>query len=261
MAQSTDKDRDHKGSRARCLVLTEGSDAVVAVRLQSLAGDAPVIIPADRTRWMPRGFADGAESLLRDTDGILPDGVSERMLIEWWLAHSAHANVPNWDLAARFDHGESQGLLLVEAKAHVGELSRSGKGASSGSDNSEENAKKIGQAIAEASEGLNATHPGFNLSAKKHYQLANRLAWAWKLASKGVPVVLVYLGFLNASEMAEDGSRPFATAADWEQAVRDYARGMVPEDVWNSRLDVGGTPLWVRIEALDKEIPEAWRAR
>lgn len=36
--------------------------------------------------------------------------------------------------------------------------------------------------------------------------MSNRFAWAWKLATMEVPVVLVYLGFLNATEMGDQGS-------------------------------------------------------
>ncbi len=66
---------------------------------------------------------------------------------------------------------------------------------------SKRNHAQIGRAISEASLGLKDTMDGWNLSRDSHYQLANRFAWAWKLASMGVPVVLVYLGFLGAAEM------------------------------------------------------------
>ena len=38
--------------------------------------------------------------------------------------------------------------------------------------------------------------------------MSNRFAWAWKLASSSVPVVLIYLGFLRADEMRDKG-KPF----------------------------------------------------
>ena len=48
-------------------------------------------------------------------------------------------------------------------------------------------------------------------AGRNHYSLCNRVAWAWKLAQLGVPVVWVYLGFLNATEMLDQG-QPSATA-------------------------------------------------
>ena len=64
------------------------------------------------------------------------------------------------------------------------------------------------------------------------YQMANRFAWSWKLVSLGVPVVLVYLGFLDATEMSDLGD-PFRERADWVSYVRDHSKGKVPEDAWD----------------------------
>jgi hypothetical protein len=77
------------------------------------------------------------------------------------------------------------------------------------------------------------------LKADRCYQLSNRFAWASKMASLGVPVVLVYLGFLGAIEMP----RPFRDHAVWESCLREYANGCVPKDAWNSKLMVGAMPL------------------
>lgn len=62
--------------------------------------------------------------------------------------------------------------------------------------------------------------------------MANRFAWSWKLASLGVPVVLVYLGFLNAIEMSDLGD-PFREPADWVECVKAHCIGKVPEDAWD----------------------------
>jgi hypothetical protein len=63
------------------------------------------------------------------------------------------------------------------------------------------------------SEGLVPTGRGSDtLTADSHYQLANRLASAYKVASAGIPVVLLYLGFTGdtyfgiASVMPTTGS-------------------------------------------------------
>jgi hypothetical protein len=52
---------------------------------------------------------------------------------------------------------------------------------------------------------------GWTLSRDSHYQLTNRFAWAWKLASMGVPVVLGYLGFQGAAEMKDRENRSLIT--------------------------------------------------
>jgi hypothetical protein len=99
------------------------------------------------------------------------------------------------------------------------------------------------------STALNALHPGWHLSTVSHYQLANRFAWSWKLASLGVPVVLVYLGFLQAAEMADLGA-PFADADAWTQMVRQHSQGSVPEHIWDTPLLVGDVPMYACIRSL-----------
>jgi hypothetical protein len=80
--------------------------------------------------------------------------------------------------------------------------------------------------------------PGWSLSAHSHYQLCNRFAFAWKLASLGKPVVLVYLGFLNADEMSDQGL-PLKSADDWESLVRKHGHGVVPDEAWDTPIRVG----------------------
>ena len=82
----------------------------------------------------------------------------------------------------------------------------------------------------------------WRLSAEHHFQLANRFAWSWKLATLGVPVVLLYLGFLNAVEMKDRGS-PFEKDDDWRIALLEHCHGVIDVACWERTLDVGGTPL------------------
>ncbi len=100
------------------------------------------------------------------------------------------------------------GLILAEAKAHYGEL-----GSGGGVAKNHQNEKRIRDAIAEANHNLNRISYGWNLTADSHYQLCNRFAWGWKVASLGVPVILVYLGFLNVEDMP--GYRVFRTDEEW----------------------------------------------
>jgi hypothetical protein len=132
-------------------------------------------------------------------------------------------------------------LVLVEAKAHEKELSDDGKRFTETSNAA--NHERIGDAIEEARVELEKLRPGWSISAGSHYQLANRFAWAWRLASSGVPVVLVYLGFTEADEMREKGYKPIRDGEHWSGVVDDYSRGLVPKDIWEKKLDVAGTPL------------------
>ena len=51
----------------------------------------------------------------------------------------------------------------------------------------------------------------------------------------GVPVVLVFLGFLNATEMSDKG-HPFCDDADWEACVKAHAKHRVPKGMWELRV-------------------------
>jgi hypothetical protein len=232
----------------RCLMLTSGSAAQVAARLEALAGPH-VVVPANAV-VMPRGFRNQLEAWLGVSMQFLTtDQRSE--LAAWWVGLKGILRPPSWDIVSTCTIEGHQGLVLVEAKAHAAEL----KPFDSCAATSTENRDRIGQAIAEAGGGLSTLLPGWHLRADSHYQLCNRFAWAWKLAAMGVPVVLVYLGFLNADEMADVGPSfvgpPFTSPRHWDECVRAYAEGVVPAEVWERRLDVGGTPLRAVIRALD----------
>lgn len=186
---------------------------------------------SESDRFMPKGFLEAEEARLGDASEFLTEEKRENVT-SWWLAIRQNANTPNWDMVSKCTVGRKQGLVLVEAKAHVAELNPND---SCGAGN-ERNRNKIVQALREASEALGN---GWSLSAERRYQLSNRFAWAWKLASLGIPVVLVYLGFLNAYEMGQ----PFPNHAAWERCLLEYAEGCVPRTAWNSRIMVNGTPL------------------
>ena len=114
-----------RGSKPRCHWLTHGPHDAVAARLADLV--APFASVASRDDWMPEGFAHTAEAQLGYADQFLTAG-RRAALAQWWLAVPRRANTPNWDLVSTCQvAGQKQGLLLVEAKAHAGELSAAGK--------------------------------------------------------------------------------------------------------------------------------------
>ena len=84
----------------------------------------------------------------------------------------------------------------------------------------------------------------WDISRDHHYQLSNRFAWSWKLATLGIPVVLVYLGFLNAQDMASNDpeDKLFESEADWARVLKDHSRNAVDEACWETRLDFGAVP-------------------
>lgn len=215
---------------------------MVAERLTMLAEPFGAVSTSDH--WMPKGFDDVEEAQLHNAPSLLPVKDYGQVLASWWLAHaSPNLVTPNWDIASTCSVAGKRGLLLVEAKAHLGELKADDRCGAT-----EKNRPRIEEAIREANQALNDIQTGWNLSHDNHYQLCNRFAWSWKLATLGIPVVLVYLGFLNATEM---GDHHFKSHEDWEAAVHRYADGVVPKNIWRQRLPIEGVAIYPLVRSID----------
>lgn len=247
--------KDNRGSRPSCVLLVDGNGKEVADRLTQLVGRQDEVIIDHSDRWMPYGkpvWKDGSwdntpskEAKLDDLASLLPRNIKWQQEIKeqlrcWWLAAKGRANTPNWDIASTCTIKGKPGLLLVEAKAHVSELCPKPDKCSS---TNPENRAQICRAIAQANEAFqSATGGKWGLSRDHHYQLSNRFAWSWKLASLGIPVVLVYLGFLNAKNM-KNQEKIFHSNDAWESALRSYGKGVVDNTRWEKWLDFCGVPL------------------
>lgn len=251
-----------RGSYPRCLLLMQGSRETAAERLTTLVGMAGVSVSADDC-WMPTGIpvlvapgkwdlAPAQEAKLGEDEGFLSPA-HRQQVTDWWLEVVAKANTPNWDVASTCRIGGKPGLVLVEAKAHAAELSSAAKPRPS-TPNGEKNDRRTRAAMAEANDALNRILPGWRLSCDTHYQMTNRFAWAWKLASIGVPVVLVYLGFTRAAEMADRGD-PFADGTSWEKTVREHSAGIAPPSVWDSPMRVGDASIACCIRSTELSLP------
>ncbi len=203
------------------------------------------VVDSEKDEWMPRGFLEPDEARLGETELFVKPNDRETVT-DWWLAVKPRANTPNWDLVATCRIEGKEGLILVEAKAHKSELASVGKKEPT-TENGWKNHERIRVAIEDANTSLNAQGSGWALSHDTHYQLCNRFAWSWKLASMDIPVVLVYLGFLNADEMPN----PFPSTGAWCDAVREYSNGIVSDGVWESKIMVGNTPIYSIIRSLD----------
>lgn len=251
-----------RGSYPRCLLLMQGNRADVAERLTKLVDITDVSVSAEN-RWMPTGIpelvapgkwnlAPAQEAKLGEDEGFLSPERGQQVT-DWWLKVVAKANTPNWDVASTCRVSGKPGLILVEAKAHAAELSCAAKPKPS-TPNGEKNDCRTRDAMAEANGALNRVRPGWRLSCDSHYQMANRFAWAWKLASMGVPVVLLYLGFTQSVEMADRGE-PFEDGTAWEKTVREHSAGIAPPSVWDSPMRVGDTSIVCCIRSTEISLP------
>ncbi len=233
------RSREFKGSRNRCLLVTSQPREKVASFFSQISPRNFSIAKTDS--WGPCGYGQPDEPKLGETKSLLNDN-DRKIVTDWWLAKPGRANTPNWDMVSTCQYEGHKGIILVEAKSHEGEFEGDCCGAKD-----RDNLKRIQDALKEATDGWNQLLNGFSLSAEKYYQLSNRFALAWKLAMMGIPVVLVYLGFLNAWDM-DDGKRKLLTSHDqWKDCLIAKLNGRVPEGVWDRTFDVNGTPLTVSI--------------
>lgn len=232
---------DRRGSRPRCVLLTDGSPEQVAERLTRIVCRREVEVSSG-DRWQPKGRSGVREAQLdkapKGSAVLLPEAIREG-LSKWWLTEGKETSrTPSWDIASTCSVSGREGLLLVEGKAHSKEVSKSDRCSASLA-----NRKRIKGALQEANRGLRELTGGtWRLSAEQYFQLSNRFAWSWKLATFGVPVVLLYLGFLNAVEMGDRGE-PFESEEDWRDTLLTHSRSVIDTDCWERTLDVQGTPL------------------
>jgi hypothetical protein len=232
--------REQRGSKPRCHLLTHGPANEVSARLTTLA--APFATVSGEDRWMPQGFIDHEEAQLHRAARLVTPAIGDK-LKSWWLAPASESGrTPNFDIASTCTIDGASGLLLVEAKAHGKELNKQAAGRLIKPDSSEDRKashRKIGAAIDEARSGLDQmTSLPWKISRDRCYQMSNRFAWAWKLAELGIPVVMIYLGFLRADEMRDQG-QPFADPDAWERLVRAHSAPLFPTQVWGQKW---GTP-------------------
>jgi len=133
-------------------------------------------------------------------------------------------------------------------KANKPELKSGGKVLKlNASNKSKANDVQIAAAIDEACKGLRLLEPNVAISYTAHYQLANRLAFTWKLVTLGIPTVLIYLGFIGDTGMKE----PFPTSTEWEHTFKDYAAPSACHSLFERRLDCGAAPAWLLVRARD----------
>ena len=154
--------------------------------------------------------------------GLEPVLFRERVhrLTVYTLFEDTSSRTPHWDIACTCTVGERKGLLLIEAKAHTQELKIEDHVKARGL-----NRARIAKCIEEANISLaNQANLDWALSHERHYQMANRFAWSWKLTELGYPVILVYLGFLRAEDMRRGREQtPFDSHAEWRGLVKAHS--------------------------------------
>ena len=237
----------YRGSRKHILDWVEAPEFIP--ELLTLAQPIECCVTST-SLWQPVSYRRPGEARL-ETFGprAFPRGVAWQSLTSWWLRHTRGANTPNWDLALSCRIDGQMGLLLVEAKANVPELKDAGKrNDPEASAASAENHEQICSAINDARVALEAHAPGITISADTHYQLSNRIAFAWKLASLGVPTVLIFLGFTGDTGIADVGE-PFSDEDHWQRTFHSHLEAVCRAPLCERSIQVGPAPFWVLVRS------------
>ncbi len=133
----------------------------------------------------------------------------ENALASFWPARG-----PQWDALAITDASQ---VILVEAKAHIGEF------CSPASQASPRSLELIKRALLETAKGMGVPLADAENWHDRFFQYTNRLAHLYLLRSQGVDAWLIFVGFTDDDDMP--GS---TTAEAWEAAykIADYALGI-----------------------------------
>ncbi|MCB1512260.1 MAG: hypothetical protein KDJ36_15275 [Hyphomicrobiaceae bacterium] len=236
-----------RGSKPRFHWLTHGTLHEVAARLTTLVEPWGTVSVDDY--WMPDGFETTDEAQLHKAPGLFSKPDHRHVIRDWWfkIVRGGRQTAPSIDIASTCAVGGETGILLVEAKAHDLELIDEEKGKTlknKPSIGEKTNHDHIGDAISNTNRPLSdATREKWSLSRDNRYQMSNRFATACKLTELGYPVIVVYLGFLNAEDMRFGGRTPLTSHDEWSKLVTDHSAPLFPRAVWNNRHEVHGQPL------------------
>jgi len=237
----------------------------------------PVVCTRDgRDVYMPISTNEPAEARLESFGPrAFPEyEVEWRALNRWWLANGG--NTPNWDIAVRANVEGTPGLILVEAKANCPELRNGPKKPFKLSQEqvqrmsvpeqeiskrrSLENNITIDAALSEVTEALRSEFPTIILGRTSDYQLSNRIAFTWKVASLGIPVVLLYLGFIGDDTF---GDKKLIDGNHWKREIEEHLKTIGSPDILGRRIDTGNADMWMLVkprEVLECSPPATPRA-
>jgi len=188
--------------------------------------------------WMPKSLYNDKEAELKNFLKYNFDLQMYNKIVNWWL--HVDSTTPNWDLVSTCTIDGKRGILLVEAKAHEKELTEESHGKKLKVDatyDSEKNHASIGVAIHEANNGIKDMGFEVSISRDNCYQLSNRVGHAWWLANQGIPVVLLYLGFLDCQDMNDGKNKLFHSPKDWEDCFLNHAKQVGVDSIVDEWVD------------------------
>lgn len=140
--------------------------------------------PKDRNSLSLDGEYKGIDFLTDKIDKIKFESLQSNWKKYWSLG----GNKPNWDGIILHRNSNNKEWIIVEAKAHLGEIESKTKSASN---------QNIQNAFKETQKRFEISN---NNWFGKHYQLANRLAFINFLLDNKINASLLYIYFINGYE-------------------------------------------------------------
>jgi hypothetical protein len=131
---------------------------------------------------------------------------------EWEERWPQSGNVHNWDAIGRGVSGERESWILLEAKAHIGEL------ASSCTATSPDSIKRIAAVLDDTKRALGV--PDQADWTRNFYQYSNRIALLHFLTTRGIDAHLVFVHFVgDRMDLGRVGRECPATDTGWRDAL------------------------------------------
>jgi len=149
---------------------------------------------------------------VREPKGLEFLAPTDRARLEWERLWPQSGNVHNWDAVGRGQIAERTTWTLLEAKAHIGELS------SSCTAKSPDSIRRIDAVLEETKRALGV--PDAAAWAEGYYQYSNRLALLHFLTTHGVDAHLVFVYFLDdRTDIGRAGRECPASEPEWREAL------------------------------------------
>jgi hypothetical protein len=168
------------------------------------------LLKTDNISWLDFDFDSKKAIPDKEIIGLnfLDKNTQDTVISTWKKEWPQTGNSMNWDLVGFTEKNNEKTWILIEAKAHLGELEQD-CGASS-----IESLAKIEKALAESAKRNSITILDKNPWTKKYYQLANRIYVLDLLKRHSIKVKLVNIYFIG--DMCSKNRKSPQNILDWQ---------------------------------------------
>ncbi len=171
---------------------------------------------AESVRWLDSPFSSSNRPLHADREHRGLDFIDDPAVQAAWRAFWPQSgSAQSWDAVAEIQVDGRSEWLLVEAKAHIGELRSQCRATSPAS------RTLIEDALRQASDAFGNTTQPLTCWTDRTYQTANRLAVLTFLMTRCEPPVPARLLFIYVCGDAVPGADCPRSEAEWAPALRD----------------------------------------